>query len=302
MYVHVAGVTGALLLEQVGPRLKEQIRARLGGYASAERAPFPESTFSLRVLFESGIEPPPPVPGGVIRPVVSASATRITIERWDFQAVLERARPDLVWAGNAVCRDTPYDFESLLRVLWSLLLPRAGAALMHACGVRLPDRACALLAAGPSGAGKTTLARKTPADADVLSDEVVAVCRGGDGTWSLASTPFFGELPRTSLNPRRFPVMGIAFLEQRPQVRMTVLPTGEAVFRAIECVMSWEDDGPAVGRLFDLVVALTRAVPCFRCASAVDSPFTTMLTAMAPLLAERRLQQPASLAHAGGPS
>jgi hypothetical protein len=302
MCVHVAGVTGALLLEQAGPALMDQIRARLGGYASAERAPTPEATFSLRVLFAGGLEPPPRVPGGVVRPVVSASATRITIERWDFEAVLERAFPGLVWTGHAVCRDTPYDFESLLRVLWSLLLPRAGAALMHACGVRLPDRADALLAAGPSGAGKTTLARKAPGDADVLSDEVVAVCRDGDDRWSLASTPFFGELPRTSLTPRRFPVVGIAFLEQRPQVRMTALPAGEAVFRAIECLMSWENDVAAVGRLFDLMVALTRAVPCFRCASAVDSPFAAMLAAMVPLLTDRRLPPPAGPAHAGGPS
>jgi hypothetical protein len=284
MYVHVGGVTGSFQLEGAGPSLMQQILARLGAYASPKAAPFPASTFSLRVVFEGGLEPPRSSGGGVVRPVVTASATRLTIERWDFQATLARTGPDGIWEGSATCRDTPYDFESLLRVIWSLLLPRADAALVHACGVRLPGRTDALLAPGPSGAGKTTFARKAPDGADVLSDEVVAICRGSDGTWHLASTPFFGELPRARLDPRRFPVLGIAFLEQRAHLRMTALPAGEAVFRAIECVMSWEDDGPAVNRLFDLVVALTAAVPSFRCASALDTPFDSMVGAMAPLL------------------
>jgi hypothetical protein len=293
MYVHVGGVTGSFQLECAGRSLMQQIRVRLGNYASAEASPFPTPTFALRVVFRGGLEPPPSAGGGVIRPVVHASATLITIDRWDFQATLARTGSDAVWAGSATCRDTPYDFESLLRVIWSLLLPREGAALVHACGVRLPGRADALVAAGPSGAGKTTFARKAPGGADVLGDEVVVICRGDDGTWQLASTPFFGELPPTRLDPRRFPVLGIAFLEQRAQVRMTALPAGEAVFRAIECVMSWEDDEPAVSRLLDMVVALTAAVPSFRCASALDTPFASMVGAMAPLLASARAGDPA---------
>ncbi len=81
--------------------------------------------------------------------------------------------------------DGPFRGELALRLAWYLEGTRQGAVLIHACALRHGD--VALVAAGKSGDGKSTLARLGKAvGLSLLTDEVVMLYP--DGT--VSGTPF----------------------------------------------------------------------------------------------------------------
>ena len=72
----------------------------------------------------------------------------------------------------------PYSIDSVLRIVHTLLLARAGRFSLHASSAVRNGRA--FLFAGVSGAGKTTIARLAPPDAMLLTDEISYVTHEGD--------------------------------------------------------------------------------------------------------------------------
>lgn len=81
--------------------------------------------------------------------------------------------------------DGPFRAELVLRLAWYIVVTRLGGVLIHASGLTEGTRA--IVAAGQSGNGKSTLSRLgTAAGLTLLSDEVV--CLFPDGR--VAGTPF----------------------------------------------------------------------------------------------------------------
>jgi hypothetical protein len=88
--------------------------------------------------------------------------------------VLDVKVEDGVWRG-----------ELVLRLAWYLLATRQGAVLIHACALRQGDSA--VVAAGKSGDGKSTLSRLgVGAGLELLTDEVVMLFPDG----RVCGTPF----------------------------------------------------------------------------------------------------------------
>ncbi len=79
----------------------------------------------------------------------------------------------------------------MLRIVHTLVLARQGGFLLHAASAVRNGKA--FVFAGVSGAGKTTLSRLAPADADVLSDEISYVRKEAGGYYAYG-TPFAGEV------------------------------------------------------------------------------------------------------------
>lgn len=78
-----------------------------------------------------------------------------------------------------------YEGELVLRLAWYLLATRQGAVLIHACALREGDQA--IVAAGKSGDGKSTLSRLgVGAGLQLLTDEVVMLFPDG----RVCGTPF----------------------------------------------------------------------------------------------------------------
>lgn len=130
--------------------------------------------------------------------------------------------PDPAWAPSALERTLTY-------ILIQSLPREHDGLLIHAAGVVLDGRG--YLFAGPSGAGKTTIARLAEGIGEVLSDENV-IARLMDGDAVLHSTPFWGQ----STPPewvrrvnRRVPLAGIYLLEHAPDFSLTPLRPAEAV-------------------------------------------------------------------------
>jgi hypothetical protein len=160
-------------------------------------------------------------------------------------------------------------------------LARAGALVVHACGVA--PRGGALLFCGPSGAGKTTLARcwrKHAPSVVVLSDDrmVVRFVRGRP--WAYG-TPWHGSGQYAS--PARAPLRAIFFLRRahRPFVRPLAAPRAGAELFARCFPPPWEARG--VGAVLQACARLVRAVPSYELAF---SPRGFPLRAVGEALAE----------------
>jgi len=103
--------------------------------------------------------------------------------------------------------------ENYFRALVAYRLAECDAVLLHAAAV-VHDGA-AYVFCGPSGAGKTTLARLCAASGDVVSsDDLVAVALRADGALALP-LPFCGDL-RAPQPPAPQPVAALCRLRQAP--------------------------------------------------------------------------------------
>lgn len=147
----------------------------------------------------------------------------------------------------------------VFRGLASFLLFREGDFLLHAAGV--VTTAGVWLLCGPSGIGKTTLARLA-GRRRTLSDDTVAVCPAETVTaWS---TPFWGEggpaMARANVGER---VRGIAFLRQSTAFSHRPLRLAEVVMRAMPEVFLPLEDPTIVGRLLETLAGVAARVPCF---------------------------------------
>lgn len=86
---------------------------------------------------------------------------------------------------DVAVEDGMFRGELILRLAWYLLATRQGAVLIHACALRDGDRA--IVAAGKSGDGKSTLSRLgVGAGLELLTDEVVMLFPDGQ----VCGTPF----------------------------------------------------------------------------------------------------------------
>jgi hypothetical protein len=109
-----------------------------------------------------------------------------------LQAEIDLARG----CGRATVLPTVYIVDSLLRIVTTLAALDEDALLVHGSGVWLPStgRSQVLVSFGPSGVGKTTVARSV-APADVLCDELMLLAATPDGRVLASGTPFHGDLP-----------------------------------------------------------------------------------------------------------
>lgn len=137
-------------------------------------------------------------------------------------------RSAIVYGGN------PYAFENDLRKIVAVELARRGGFLLHASGASPLNksdgrRRSATVFCGRSGSGKSTIVAEFP-PCDVLSDELVAIARRGDG-YVACATPFRGMLSEPG-PAFEAPLGRVFFLKQ--SARLAVKPSPERLtFRRI---------------------------------------------------------------------
>jgi hypothetical protein len=196
----------------------------------------------------------PAAPGGVARAV--AIDRRRRRGRLYLPPSAEDAR-----RGSALA----YPLDELL---FQHHLARAGALVVHACGVRVGGGA--LLFCGRSGAGKTTMARlwrRHRPSAVVLSDDRAVVRWRGDRPW-IYGTPWHGSGRYAS--PRGAPLRAIFFLRQSRRTRVRALPAGRAGAGLFaRCFPPlWEAEG--VGTVLQTCARLLSSIPCYEIGFRAD--------------------------------
>jgi hypothetical protein len=264
LLISIGGVAGRLELSPVPRPFLDQVRERYAAF-TMPASPDVNVGFTLRLRFESQ---PPPNDLDAHRAYTSAhpltvkvTEKTITISRWDIEVRLraQRVRGRVTWSGSGRCKMSPFALDCVLRVVWSVLLPREDAMLVHSCGLRHAE--IGVVFPGVSGQGKTTLARKAPDADDVLSDEMIAIRRNpSDGSWRVSGTPFWGDFARGGISMRSWPLRALAFLAQRDRVVMSPITSSEAALRLLECMLCFQTDEVTVARNLALVTRLCAEV------------------------------------------
>lgn len=296
LLISIGGVVGHLTLGAAPAPFLAQLRERYAPY-TVPPAPWVECEMSLVVTFA----PAAPIASRASRardvaahPLqVRETDTRIDIRRWDFEASLSpgpRAAKSLdgghaIWEGEVTCQMNPFAFDSLLRVLWAVFLPRKGGALFHACALRLGE--AGVIFPGPSGAGKSTLARKMPDPERILTDELVAVSRGELGRWRISGTPFWGEFKRGGGSIRSWPLRAVAFLEKGRELSVQPLSGPEAALRLLGCFLCFQDDPETAARNLAIAADLSTDVAALRLQSTAETAVSAIEGELAPHLPDR---------------
>ena len=160
----------------------------------------------------------------------------------DERGVLTIGSRDLVGnidtrSGRAIMRlrRNRESLQTLLQVIYSILLVREGGFLFHSCGL-LRDGS-GYLFFGPSGSGKSTLA-EISSDLVCLSDDKVAVRSNGSG-FMIHSTPFSGTFDS---NPENMSagLRGCYSIKKGREHRLVELHPGDALSVLWESVLSIE--------------------------------------------------------------
>jgi hypothetical protein len=213
---------------------------------------------------------------------VRLESGRWIIARGDFRAEFD-PRTGHGWIRQS---PNPYSIDGVLRILHSLFLAREGGFLVHAASAVRNGRA--FLFAGVSGAGKTTLSRLAPPDAEVLTDEISYVrpesgadAEGGADAESGADapvrerppgrslgyvafgTPFAGELARIGANLRA-PLAALYLLVQGPENRIEPVDPAEAARAVLRNILFFAHDEELVGLVFKSVFDFVARVPVHR--------------------------------------
>lgn len=185
------------------------------------------------------------------------------LERGDFRAEWDPTSR----RGRIHQSSNPYSIDTVLRIVHSLVLAREGGVLVHAASAVRDGRA--FLFAGKSGAGKTTLSRLAPADAQVLTDEISYV-RKETGGYFAYGTPFAGELARAGENLRA-PLDTIFLLEQGPRNRVDPVGGAEAARTMLGNVLFFAKDTELVQAVFLATLELVERVPVKRLTFVPDA-------------------------------
>ena len=238
-------------------------------YGSFIHAPSSDRIFSLDI----DLIPP--------RTIVEDEDVNVRLEsgRWimtrgDFRAEFD-PRSGHGWVRQSA---NPYSIDGVLRILHSLFLAREGGFLVHAASAVRNGRA--FLFAGVSGAGKTTLSRLAPPDAEVLTDEISYIRlatqqqltepRPSGSGYLAFGTPFAGELARIGANLRA-PLAALYLLVQGPENRIEPVDPAEAARALLRNILFFAHDEELVGLVFQSVFDFVARVPVQRLVFTPDA-------------------------------
>ena len=188
--------------------------------------------------------------------------------RWQLQRGDFRAEWDPVARHGRIRQSAnPYSLDTVLRIVHTLVLAREGGFLVHASSAVRNGRA--FLFAGRSGAGKTTMSRLAPPDANVLTDEISYVRKVGDG-YVAYGTPFAGDLGKAGANLEA-PLAATYLLAQGPENRVEEVAPVDAARGLLANILFFAEDIELVQAVFRSALEFVDRVPVRRLTFVPDA-------------------------------
>jgi hypothetical protein len=190
-------------------------------------------------------------------------------ERGDFLAEWD-TRSRCGWIRQS---PNPYSIDTLLRLVHSVLLAEDGGLLLHAASAVRRGRA--FLFSGISGAGKTTLSRLAPPDANLLTDEISYLRPAARG-YRAYGTPFAGELARPGENLSA-PLGALYFLEKASANGIHSISRVAAARALLRNILFFAHDAELVKRVFDSAFEVVSRVDVARLLFVPDERVWTLI-------------------------
>jgi hypothetical protein len=266
--VGIAGIGTRIELGELPPRLCSQLRQHYEQFISPDVDP----GVTIRIRIEPGPQFIPLdgcrelqirtfcEPDGMIR--FTSHFEQGWIDRPSREGVLtmrERGNP-----------------ENFLRVLYAWECLERGGLILHASGVIRDGRSYVFF--GPSGAGKTTIARMScPESNTVLSDDLVILGWDG-GVLHAYGVPFRGELLEAPRNNAAAPLAGLYLLSKGENHSISRVSSAEAVARLTAATPFVTTSTQSVKQVLAVCEEVNRAVPVRRLAFAKHPGFWEYLT------------------------
>lgn len=173
--------------------------------------------------------------------------------RLDWRPALRGALWTPVGSGDRF----PGIFENFCRVLVAYRLHELGGAVIH--GAAVVDGGEALLFAGRSGAGKSTVSRMAlERGMTVLSDDLNALLPGP----VLAGLPFTGDLDKAD-SRARYPLRALLRLEKDTEDRLRPLGRAETAACLLACSPFVNADPDRHAALLSTFLGLMEGVPAY---------------------------------------
>jgi hypothetical protein len=236
--VDIGGIV--IALEGLDLGLDVAVRARYRRFL-CDQARAADITLAVRIAGDDVHQPPD-------MPLVEPSGPRAyRVAYGALTAELDLA----AGRGSATVLSTVYIVDSLLRIVVTLAALERDALLVHGSGVRLGNRA--LVCFGPSGVGKTTVARSVPPE-DVLCDEMILLSFDEQGRLRAAGTPFHGDLSVCA--PGVLEVAQLVRLNHGSDDTLESLSTAAAARALLNSVLFFCRDEALAERLLALAVRI----------------------------------------------
>ncbi len=185
------------------------------------------------------------------------------LERGDFRAEWDPAAR----RGHIRQSANPYSIDAVLRVVHTLVLAGEGGFLAHAASAVRHGKA--FVFAGVSGAGKTTIARLAPRDANLLTDEISYVRKEAGGYFGYG-TPFAGELAKAGDNLKA-PLAAVYLLAQGSENRIEEVAPAEAARGLLANILFFAEDPELVQAVFHSALEFVEHVPVRRLTFVPDA-------------------------------
>jgi hypothetical protein len=173
--------------------------------------------------------------------------------RYDFDCTWDER------GGNAFLWPSLYSFDAMLRVLSSFHHMRHAGLLLHASAVVRNNQA--FVFAGPSGNGKTTIARLSRSS-KILNDEIISLRIQPDHRVVASGTPFWGEMGSGPAYKTVYRVQSIFFLKKDTSLYAQSIDRAVAVRKLLRCVCLFSTEPGDLQICLDTCSKVVKTVAC----------------------------------------
>lgn len=240
------------------------LRERYGIFCRDDgRDPF---DVAVKQVGRRGFLLPKGIAGEIYRVAIRSQGGVLLATSYEWAGWIDRARRTggLTLSASATTDPKALDrsIENFLRVLYSQLVVRQDGFLLHAAGLVRGGRA--YLFFGPSGAGKTTVAKLSP-EATLLSDDLTLVTRSDapGGVAGACSVPFRGLLAPRPESDTVYPVAGFFRLIQDETDHLVALRGARAIGAIVASLPFVTERPETAGEAIEVVRLAAASVPVF---------------------------------------